>query len=58
MKNLESLKSEKFLMSEDEKLHITGGCAGPSSSWREVDTTAPDCSVSCDSVLVDICWDL
>lgn len=55
MKKIESLKSTKFAVSEDEIQKVNGGSA-PTSTYREYDTHAPDCSVSCDRQLVDICF--
>ena len=40
MKKLESIKDEKFVVSEDQLLQIKGGYGGPSYSATESDTSS------------------
>jgi hypothetical protein len=57
-KKLESLKGEKFAVSENEMLQVTGGYASITSTWTETDTCLPSGGSVCDYTHTDSCIEL
>jgi hypothetical protein len=58
MKKLESLKSEKFAISENEMRQIKGGYGGSiTASYTESDTCLPSGGSVCDYTHTDSCID-
>lgn len=57
MKKLESLKNQKFAISEKEQTRIVGGLAGPTSTWQDYQTCNQSTGTeSTDKKLVDLCF--